>query len=84
MKYKRILLKLSGEAISGKNKNGIDPDILIKFSREIKKIYDSDESGEIIKTSLPKMMKMDDHHMSSFSRNHGYKSTLQCACRHHH
>ena len=37
MKYKRILLKLSGEAISGKNKNGIDPDILIKFSREIKK-----------------------------------------------
>ena len=40
MKYKRVLLKLSGEAISGKNKNGIDPDILIKFSREIKKIYD--------------------------------------------
>ena len=51
---------------------------------KIKKIYYSDESGEIIKTSLPKMMKMDDHHMSSFSRNHGYKSTLQCACRHHH
>lgn len=40
MKYKRILLKLSGEAISGNNKNGIDPDILIKFSKEIKKIYD--------------------------------------------
>ena len=40
MKYKRVLLKLSGEAISGKNKNGIDPDILIKFSKEIKKIYD--------------------------------------------
>ena len=51
---------------------------------KIKKIYYSDESGEIVKTSLPKMMKMDDHHMSSFSRNHGYKSTLQCACRHHH
>ena len=48
---------------------------------KIKKIYYSDESGEIVKTSLPKMMKMDDHHMSSFSRNHGYKSTLQCACR---
>ena len=51
---------------------------------KIKKIYYSDESGEIVKTSLPKMMKMDDHHMSSFSRNHGYKSTLQCACRVHH
>ena len=50
---------------------------------KIKKIYYSNENGEIIKTSLPKMMKMDDHHMSSFSRNHGYKSTLQCACRNH-
>ena len=40
MKYKRILLKLSGEALIGDKAGGIDPEILIKYSNEIKKIYD--------------------------------------------
>ena len=40
MKYKRILLKLSGEALVGDKARGIDPEILIKYSNEIKKIYD--------------------------------------------
>jgi len=40
MKYKRILLKLSGEALVGEKKDGIDPEVLIKYSKEIKKIYD--------------------------------------------
>ena len=40
MKYKRILLKLSGEALVGDKAGGIDPEILIKYSSEIKKIYD--------------------------------------------
>ena len=40
MKYKRILLKLSGEALTGDKKNGIDPEILLKYSEEIKKVYD--------------------------------------------
>ena len=40
MKYKRILLKLSGEALVGYKAGGIDPEILIKYSNEIKKIYD--------------------------------------------
>ena len=40
MKYKRILLKLSGEALVGDKAGGIDPEILIKYSHEIKKIYD--------------------------------------------
>ena len=40
MKYKRILLKLSGEALVGDKSAGIDPEILIKYSNEIKKIYD--------------------------------------------
>ena len=39
MKYKRILLKLSGEALVGDKAGGIDPEILIKYSNEIKKIY---------------------------------------------
>ena len=40
MKHKRILLKLSGEALVGEKSGGIDPEILIKYSHEIKKIYD--------------------------------------------
>ena len=39
MKYNRILLKLSGEALVGDKAGGIDPEILIKYSNEIKKIY---------------------------------------------
>ena len=40
MKYKRILLKLSGEALVGEKGSGIDPEILTKYSNEIKKAYD--------------------------------------------
>ena len=40
MKYNRILLKLSGEALVGDKSGGIDPEILMKYSNEIKKIYD--------------------------------------------
>ena len=36
MKYKRVLLKLSGEALSGKQGHGIDPEILKIFSNELK------------------------------------------------
>ncbi|HHX29745.1 MAG TPA: UMP kinase [Clostridiaceae bacterium] len=32
MKYKRILLKLSGEALSGQNGNGIDYDTLVRYA----------------------------------------------------
>ncbi len=37
-KYKRILLKLSGESLMGKKEFGIDPDVLKKYSEEIKSI----------------------------------------------
>ncbi len=40
MKYKRILLKLSGEALMGNQKYGIDPEILGKYTQEIKAIAD--------------------------------------------
>ncbi len=40
LKYKRILLKLSGEALAGEKDFGIDPNILDFFAREIKKIHD--------------------------------------------
>ncbi len=38
MKHKRILLKLSGEALSGEEKQGISSKILNDFSHEIKKL----------------------------------------------
>jgi uridylate kinase len=38
MKYKRILLKLSGEALMGKSQYGIDPERLQQYSKEIKTI----------------------------------------------
>ena len=39
-KFKRILLKLSGEAFGGSKGQGIDPDFLRYISTEIKKVYD--------------------------------------------
>ncbi len=38
MKYKRILLKLSGEALLGESQYGIDPERLKHYAREIKEI----------------------------------------------
>ena len=40
MKYQRILLKLSGEALMGKLKQGIDPEIIDSYAKEIKKVFD--------------------------------------------
>lgn len=38
MQYKRILLKLSGEALMGKRQYGIDPDRLAEYAAEIKEV----------------------------------------------
>ncbi len=49
MKYKRILLKLSGESLMGDKSYGIDPDKVNEFVNEIKKIYDAGiETGIVI------------------------------------
>lgn len=40
-KYKRILLKLSGESLAGNQKHGIDFDLLLKICEPIKKCVDS-------------------------------------------
>jgi len=40
MKYKRILLKLSGEALMGDKSYGIDSSLLEKYSQQIKNIHD--------------------------------------------
>ncbi|AGC76148.1 uridylate kinase [Nonlabens dokdonensis] len=40
MKYKRILLKLSGEALMGERQYGIDPKRLAEYAQEIKEVTD--------------------------------------------
>ncbi|KAA9333792.1 UMP kinase [Adhaeribacter soli] len=40
MKYKRILLKLSGESLMGEQNYGIDPNRLVEYSAEIKSVVD--------------------------------------------
>ena len=40
LKYKRILLKLSGEALAGNQKFGISNDVLDNFARQLKEVHD--------------------------------------------
>ncbi|MCU0449039.1 MAG: UMP kinase [Bernardetiaceae bacterium] len=40
MKYKRILLKLSGESLMGSNKYGIEPERLTQYAGEIKQVVE--------------------------------------------
>lgn len=39
-KYKRVLLKLSGESLMGSNSFGLDPQVLAQYAAEIKSIVD--------------------------------------------
>lgn len=48
MKYKRILLKLSGEALMGEKQYGIDHDRLKQYAKEIKQISDSGTQVAIV------------------------------------
>ncbi len=41
MKYKRILLKLSGEALMGQKQYGIENEILAQYAHEIKRVVES-------------------------------------------
>ncbi|MCH6576093.1 MAG: UMP kinase, partial [Bacteroidetes bacterium] len=40
LKYKRILLKLSGESLMGTKGFGIDSKVLEFFAEEVKKVHD--------------------------------------------
>ena len=48
MKYKRILLKLSGEALSGDKGYGISQEIIEVFSQEIKALYDKNVEVAVV------------------------------------
>ena len=39
-KYKRVILKISGEALAGDNHFGLDDEMLGKVAREVKEVYD--------------------------------------------
>ncbi|MFR8505524.1 MAG: UMP kinase [Peptoniphilus sp.] len=48
-KYKRIVLKLSGEALAGSNTVGIDMDYVNLIAKQVKRIYDSGvETGIVV------------------------------------
>ncbi len=40
IKYKRVLLKLSGEALAGKNKTGLSPEVLDDITNQVKDLKD--------------------------------------------
>ena len=40
VKYKRIILKISGEALAGDKGNGINPTVIGHLAKEIKSVYD--------------------------------------------
>ena len=48
MKYKRILLKLSGEALSGDTGHGINAEVLSTISEEVKELKLSESEDEHI------------------------------------
>ena len=48
IKYKRVLLKLSGEALAGKEKNGINPEIIGKICDQIKALIDLDVEVSVV------------------------------------
>ena len=49
LKYKRVMLKLSGEALAGTNGYGIDFEVALRISREIKELVDMGvEVGAVI------------------------------------
>ncbi len=48
MAYKRILLKLSGEALLGERDHGIDPKRLAEYAQDIKTIIDKDVQVAIV------------------------------------
>lgn len=39
-KYKRVLLKVSGESLAGENKFGIDTPTIRRIAEQIKEVYD--------------------------------------------
>jgi uridylate kinase len=66
LKYPRVLLKLSGEALAGDKGTGFDFQIITKYAREIKRIADAGAQvglviggGNIVRGSLLSKMGMD-------------------------
>jgi uridylate kinase len=48
MKYNRVLLKLSGEALMGSGNYGIDPDRLASYASEIKAVVDNNAQVAVV------------------------------------
>ena len=57
MQYKRVLLKLSGEALMGDRQYGIDPKRLKEYAKEIKEVTDKGiEQAVLLQKQFPKSL----------------------------
>ena len=45
-KYKRVLIKLSGEALAGEDKFGVNPEMTAKTAAQVKEIHDQGVRSE--------------------------------------
>ena len=52
-KYKRVLLKLSGEALAGAQKTGVNPEVVGKICDKIKEVVDFIISKELMSIGNP-------------------------------
>lgn len=76
MKYKRILLKLSGEALMGDRQYGIDPHRLSEYAQDIKQVVEQGVEVAIVMvvvTSLGVLQVLATEWIES-RRLHGYAS----------
>ena len=65
-RFKRILIKMSGEALSGDDKYGIDPAVVKMIAEEVKEVYDRGietalviGGGNIFRGSIGERLGMD-------------------------
>ena len=57
MKYRRVLLKLSGESLMGHKQFGIDNQRLATYAKEIKNIYDQKIEVAIVIVATPTLIE---------------------------
>ena len=69
IKYKRVLLKLSGEALMGERQHGIDPKRLAIYAEEIKKMLQSDMIKSLINSDTQIIDRIKESSSFSFRRS---------------
>ena len=66
-RYKRILLKLSGEALMGRQQHGIDPAVVVSIADQVKAIREMNVEVGLVIDGVEQDVGVDDHRASSAS-----------------